>query len=417
MEPRRERDAVLADHEIRTGTIHFAAYDIRRQATGIHALVFIGWDEFDPTQPGGKVLESDLFNLHRREERTRLANAAWGLLPDIVRDSFPKNELSKALADFCSIVWPTWVASQTPSLVVGLEERIPPPYLLDPFIIRGAGTILFGDPGSLKSYSAMLMAISVDAGLLGFWRTQQARVLFVNLERSEESVQARLGSLNRTLYLPAERPLAIHNARGKTLADVRDPIQRYVQEEGIELVVVDSLSRAGSGDMTANDVANRSMDILNGIASTWVVIGHSPRGESTHVFGSQMFDAAADLIVSQTPEHQGERHGIALSMTKANDSRIAPTEFLEFEFDELGLISVSRPEKGKYGELVAYRPETRLQRIEAAMDELGKGSATEIAEHTGLHRSDVSEIIRKSDRFVKVEMIGRSVIYGRRYDV
>jgi hypothetical protein len=399
------RNSVRADHSVDNSAVHFQAEDIRRQNTGVHAIVRIAF--------GNQLLESDLFNLHRREERTRLANASWNLLPATVRELFVKNDLQAALADFCELVWPTWVAGHAPSLVVGLAERTAPPYLLDPFIIRGAGTILFGDPGSLKSYSTMMMGICIDAGLLGFWKTVRSRVLFVNLERSEESVQQRLGALNRALGLEPERPLAIHNARGKTLADVRDPIQGYVESEGIELVIVDSLSRAGSGDMTSNEVANRSMDILNGIAPTWMVIGHSPRGENTHVFGSQMFDAAADLIVSQTPEHRGDRHGVLLQMTKANDSRLAAPQFLAFAFDDLGLTEVYKPRTGEFAELTANGSETRLEKVEAAIDELGQGSATEVANLTGIARPDVSMILRTSGRFAFVKKDGKSAIYGR----
>ena len=50
-------------------------------------------------------------------------------------------------------------------------------------------------------------------------------------------------------------------------------------------------------------------------------------------------------------------------------------------------------------------------------DIIDTGMILQVREAYDIIQRDVSEIIRKSDRFVKVEMIGRSVIYGRRYDV
>ena len=85
--------------------------------------------------------------------------------------------------------------------------------------------------------------------------------------------------------------------------------------------MVDSLSRMGYGNLIDNDPANKAMDALNGLSpAAWAVLAHTPRGDETHTFGSQMFDAAADVTVQLMTDDKtkDDSLGIGLRVDKAN---------------------------------------------------------------------------------------------------
>mgnify|MGYP001573377695 CR=1 FL=1 len=96
-----------------------------------------------------------------------------------------------------------WRCAET----AGAPERVLPTYILWPYIVREGGAVLCGPPGCGKGYIALLMAVSTDAGVSTIWPVQQARVLLVNLRRSDESLRQRLGNVNAALGLPRTRRL------------------------------------------------------------------------------------------------------------------------------------------------------------------------------------------------------------------
>ena len=250
----------------------FRAEAMRTQATGLHARVSVQQDAF--------TVEFDTFNIGRREDRNRLANAAWEKL---AKDDRPaKGVLASYLGQFCLEFWDRWNERYGVEELGGDPELGPQPFLLEPYIVRGAGTLLFGPPGLGKSNLALLMAQSINCGVRQFWPVFQSKVLYVNLERSRESIQRRLVHVNQQLGLPPQEPIAILNARGKTLADVMEQVVKAVEQRGIEVVVEDSLSRAGGGSLTEDQNANRIMDSLNGACGTWLALAHPPRGDATH---------------------------------------------------------------------------------------------------------------------------------------
>ncbi|MBM4406064.1 MAG: hypothetical protein FJ039_07790 [Chloroflexi bacterium] len=160
-----------------------------------------------------------------------------------------------------------------------------------------SSTILFAQGGKGKSTLALLMAVSVDAGVQTFWPVLQRRALFVNLERSRESVRNRIALVNRALGLPVERELLTLNARGRPFEALVEPLREAIAKRAVGLVVVDSISRTGYGKLTDDDTANRVMDAGNalGVAILW--IGHTPRADESQLFGSTMFRNGADVEV------------------------------------------------------------------------------------------------------------------------
>jgi len=387
-------------------TIKMMARNISQSRTGLHAKVYLGM--------GSQLSAYSYFNIERDEDRGRLANSAHRKYPDALRALYSREQLKHDLDVFSTLIWPKWVESQVPSYVVGLEERSLPEFALSPYIVKGGGTIMFGPPERMKTMTAMTMAISIDAGIQFPFQVTQAPVLYVNLERPVASMQRRLGDLNRALGLEPNRPIMMLNARGRSLADVEDGIARAVEKEGVRVGFLDSISRAGYGDLIDNRVANQTIDIMNSLFDSWVGIAHSPRNDSTHMFGSMHFEAGADVIVQLLTEYQDNRIGVGLQVVKANDMRRPPLGSVGYQFDDFGVSRIWRPMQSDFPELLAIKSQTGGLAEEIKLFLLGNGEAwaDDIAKAIAHSRGSVAKILAASPMFQVIRKVSLKLYYG-----
>src|SRR5215471_4752019 len=270
-------------------TLRFRASQIRMERTGVHARIEVLAAE--------TVLAWSNFNVERDEDRVRLANSAYShLLPtgngskqqDLV--VYPRTHLKNDIDQFCIGLWDARQDDLLPRAVAGSLERQEPRYLLRPYVLEGGGTIIFAPPGRGKSYILMLMGVALDAGLEQFWPVRASRVLLINLERSLPSVADRLGNINEVLGLERGRRIFVQHARGRSLSDVALAAERFIATEGIECVLVDSVSRAGLGDLNNNTAVNQIIDTLNHLCPSWVALAHTPRSDESHLYGGIHFE-------------------------------------------------------------------------------------------------------------------------------
>lgn len=396
--------------EVATGSrMSFRAEQVREERTGMHAKVTVLLDD--------AMLTYSTFNVDRDEDRVRLANSAY---KHVERDAplvkaYPKEYFKADLDRFCHGLREALLDSVAVEDLQGDEDRTPPPFLLYPYMLQGGGTILYGPPGRGKSFALLLMAVSLDAGLRTVFDVPKPRrCLVVNLERSGPSMRKRLGDVNETLGLPRGRRMKFLNARGKSLTDVAERVRKAVRDEGIEVLCLDSLSRAGAGDLTENAPVNKITDLLNGLAPSWFALGHSPRGDDTHVFGSMMFDAAADVMVQLVSQVAREKWevGIGLEVTKANDFLPPEMQVLALQFSEegLGLVGVRQASRREFGTLNTRQERSMPDAVFTYVTEHGEASPSAVADATGFNRSNVSTFLANDGRFV-ARKNGREMLY------
>ncbi|MEX0781271.1 MAG: AAA family ATPase [Dehalococcoidia bacterium] len=295
------------------------------------------------------------------------------------------------------------------------DEIVRPEFVCGPHVVEGGGTFLFGPPGAGKSTTAMLMGVSIDAGISTLWPVKRRRVLWVNLERPAEQCRYLYSRCLGALGLDRDQhELKMLNARGHTLADVMDTIRESIWRDGVELLIVDSLTRAGYGDLIDNQAANRAADALNSFGVTWVCLAHTPRGDDTHIYGSVMFDAAADVMVNLVGEEDtnGPKRGIQLTVTKTNYGKRPKPEVWAYTYSEDGLVDVCEAAQGQFSELDTRRQVKRVDRIAEWLLANGESDAGTIAEDLGLQRNHVSEALNTSPRFVRTRKDGKRQLYG-----
>jgi hypothetical protein len=371
--------------------IEFEAANLRQDRTGLHARLFV--------TTLGAPLASDVFNVEKARDRTYLANQAG----DQMGDGKVLGKLIRPrLDEFCRRVWSVWIEGESPDSM-GSVEPSGVDWLVEPFIAKGAGTIVYGPPKACKSWLGLLWA----ARMLGAdlpWRCNPASVLFVNLERPAHTLRGRLWCIER--IGGSFGRLNTWNRRGRSLSSLSEAIKRHL--DGADLVIVDSLSRSGTGDLNANEPANEAMDLLNSFGVAWCILAHTPRSDSSHTFGSVMFDAAADFLV-RVSSVLGENmltRGVLLDRKEANDAPPCRPELWAFDFDERGLSGVRRPHDGEFPDLEPQAM-TAAERIGGFLAQEGKSTVNDIAEGLELPAGTVRRVLNTDRRFTRLVFGGK----------
>ena len=415
--------AVHGTHTVGESTVvtFSASHPTRNRNGGIHARVDI--------HIGNSLLAWDDLNINKDRTRNDLVNSAYRPITAAAKNGraggeiatiYPKEDMKHHFDLFCAEVWPVWVSSLIASPSAGDAVSNALQFVAEPHVIQDGGTIIFAPPGRGKSHIALICAISVDAGSNAVWDVQQKRVLIVNLERGHGSYVRRLALVNRALLGDAEeeRALLIMTARGHSLSGVKEAVEATIERHNVEFLLLDSISRAGFGDLNENDVGNSIVDTLSSLCPTWMAIGHSPRSDATHVFGSVMYDCGADLMVQVLSEQRPKELGLGLKITKANDTGQHPLKVIGLEFNDFGLTSIRKAREVEYPELTDDLDKPLPDRIADYIlqeAENSLASAEQIAKAVNTSRTTVWRTLRNNSRFV-ARKIGREDFYGVRSD-
>lgn len=380
----------------------FTATDMRRKNDGIKATIEVYCDRVS--------LGYNDFSLAQIRDRTHLSNSCYRNL-EALEDSYTKEDLSYDMDRFCKEVWPTFVQSSMPVELAGIPDS-PTEFWLKPYVIQGGGTILFAPPGRGKSFTGLLMAISIDSGCETIWPVNIGKVLFVNLERSASSIARRIAQVNRSLGLDPERPLLTLNARGRSLRDVRDIIRRTVTRDNVDLILLDSISRAGLGSLSEDVTATSIIDLLNNVAPSWIALAHTPAHSEDKTFGSIHFQAGADLEVQLKSQKDDNTLGIKLTIVKENDIGKTIPLTLAYEFGAFGMEHVRYAGLNEF--LTLDKPDDLSfnDEIYHILIKTGKADATSLAEELKVDRTRISKVFNEDPRIMEVGRVGRRVQYG-----
>lgn len=373
--------------------ICFEFKDIRRKNRALQGTVhayLLPTPEDDISE--GELIARDTMNLSSERDRanfiSRCIGNHWKLMQwnERSKDEYKninggRGSVSPFQASLCSSLLQQMLDAEKEFLYTYISQpfRGDPDtemdYLLYPYVLQDGGTILFAPGGSCKSYMMYLWALSIDSGTSTLFDVKEKRrVLIINLERSISNLRRRIGRCAKALDLPDDYEILVINARSHSLADLEEALEMSVKQYGIEIGMLDSISRAVTGDLNDSSPANEVVDIMSRVFPAWVAIGHTPRKDDSHVYGSVMYENAADVVVALEQEQESGSYEatLTLSPTKANDTPRDISQQYHLTFDVNGLVSAELVPESKF----KYNP--TLATIVAEILEDGPKSIDEI---------------------------------------
>jgi len=168
----------------------------------------------------------------------------------------------------------------------------------------------------MKSYLALFIGLTVQGGIeeLG-WRPQQGNVLYLDYETDEEEVDYRIKMLKDGMLWQPDLTLTYRHCAIPLAEDLHE-IRRVVLEEGIQLLIVDSLGAACGGDLNSAQIATAFFTAIRQLPVTPLLISHVAK-ETTEKdrtpFGSVYFYNYARNVY-QLRKHEEEEDEITLGL-------------------------------------------------------------------------------------------------------
>ena len=394
-------------------SVHFRAQDIQKDRYGaIKARVAIRLNDWP-------ILAWGTIHIDKHEDRTRICNLAYNKLDATTKELYTPELMRHDFDQWCYWIWPTFLGFQDAEELAG--EVSPVNFLVHPYVIQGGGTILFGSPGGGKTYMSLLMGISIDSGATDLFRVdgQVHKVLFINLERGARSIRNRIAACNAVLGFGHDRPLLTMNQRGRNFLDLRESIKHVVDKHSVEVIILDSISRASGGaSLTEDTSGNRIIDCLNGLCDTWIAIAHNTRADGNHVYGSVMFDAGADIICKLTTQQEASKIGMVAEIVKANDVGRYPKRYVAMEFGEAGLIRVRSAQPGEFGAL-EDATQSDAEKVHQYLVDNGSSTVERIASETGISPQSIRVYLGRMRDVIVVATAGpagKFKVYGLQED-
>lgn len=199
------------------------------------------------------------------------------------------------------------------------EEYTPPEELVEGVLTVGAGSMLYGDSNSGKTYFVIDMACAVARGIPWMGRqVEQGLVVYVAAE-SPASVKGRLQAyqLHHRVKVPnfaiVQAPINMHGDDIDTNALIR-AVKLVEQRAGMKarLVIGDTLARlaAGANENSVEDMGQivRRMDRVRAeTGAHFLVVHHSGKDAAKGARGSGSLRAAVDTEIEVAEMPTGER--------------------------------------------------------------------------------------------------------------
>ena len=385
--------------------------DARREKTGIHGRIISILND--------KFIAYDNINLEKGEQRGRFCRDTFRNLDESMQGVYTERAIAHDVGELCQRVI-SWDVEHLRIEHIMPDEYAPPlTFPIYPYILDKAGSIIFAPPGTGKSYVALIMGVCIANGMTSPFNALQRPVVYVNLERPRNTFLARDQAVRRALGFPENRGSGVGyiHARGSSLKSVVRSIERETRGDPDTVVILDSISRTGLGTLIDDTTANQFTDIMNALGMTWVGIGHTPRGDDKHVYGSVHWTAGCDIEVRLVGSENGRTLNLMLETVKSNDGERNYKHAISLEFgpeQHDGLTRI-REIQANDPDLVAQSNDTVFKILSAIEALGGRGTTTQIAAEADLQQSNVNRQLRSPNgKFVLVGSNGKERYYGIR---
>lgn len=234
------------------------------------------------------------------------------------------------------------------------ELTLPPDYVVAPIIYRNLANIIFGDYGSLKSLTAMVLVyiaqLPYSNNKLGLvpGKETATHCLWLDYEGQSESFAKQWTAIQRGFMPDNDLELVIlYKPMQVPLADAVPTLQQEMADQQIELLIVDSLGPAAGGNLNDPESAIQYHQGLRTLGGTSLTLAHNskdPLTNSKSIFGSVFFSNLARSIwqCKADKEPMDDSAVVSLKQVKASLSQLHLPIGLIYNFDNAAnIITVS----------------------------------------------------------------------------
>ena len=210
---------------------------------------------------------------------------------------------------------------------------------LEPLLAENQANLIFGDGGSMKTFTSLLMAMNVAYGQNSFGGEDPdpGTVMFVDYETDVGTIATRERDLllghglklepNRIRYWPTG---------GMPLSSQVSGMARVVKREDIKLVIIDSAAAACGGDPEKADSALQFFNALTRLETTTLTIAHIRKDQTDKhkAFGSTFWhnQPRTTWFLERVGNGQGSLVTVRLKNRKASDFAAGTAIKLRFQF-------------------------------------------------------------------------------------
>ncbi|HNT23306.1 MAG TPA: AAA family ATPase [Anaerolineales bacterium] len=184
-----------------------------------------------------------------------------------------------------------------------LQPQPPIDWIIEPLYSAGSVGVMFGEPGSKKTYSAMAQAVCVACGLdwLTF-KTKQSPVLIVDEESGKRRMARRLGDVMRGYQADDTTPISYTTLEA---FDFRSPddlntLDVLMHQTAARFVIIDALADVvpGADENTVKDIQPVFVNLrrLADLHQAAIILIHHA-GKNGGYRGTSAIKGAVDLLI------------------------------------------------------------------------------------------------------------------------
>jgi hypothetical protein len=289
----------------------------------------------------------------------------------------------------------------TPAVLLRARPAPPVRHLVRPVLLERDVNVIFGPPGTLKSYVAAVLARLVATGgqLAGLAATRRCSVMVLDGEAGLGEWEGRHHLLGQGDGQQTDG-LLYYRRLTRSLDTELAALKVEISQLGIGLLIVDSFGLAAGPEPEGADAAIRLLSALRDLGPhlTVLLICHvsqasaEQRHGATKPYGSIYVQALARSIwEARRDDDDGDDVAVSLFHRKCNVSRLHPPIALRFAFQS-DRITVTRGDLAETPELLA-RAGTSTQILTALRP--GAKTIAALAEELSLKPETVKKTLQR----------------------
>ncbi len=218
-----------------------------------------------------------------------------------------------------------------------------PSWLLEPILMEGLPTVIFGEKGVCKSTLALVSYVCLSEQWVDNpldWKVTDRKIptLYLDWELPGKIAQAKANDLQRGMGI--EPFILFHRRCSRSLADDIEQISTQIDRIGAEVVIIDSLARACGGELRETEPANKFFEALDKLKVTSLIIAQTSKDRESKtktIYGNALFTYYARSIfeLCRSDFSSDDTTDVGLFHRWSNLSRRQPDQQIRFTFSEL----------------------------------------------------------------------------------